>query len=75
MSWKLIALHFFLVATMTRETTKFERYLCFLTLEEKLYELDKFVEALLIDKHPKKNVKHQYKILKELRLKKSQLTK
>ena len=28
---------------------------------------------LLIDKHPHKNVKHKYRILKELRLIKSQL--
>ena len=59
---------------ITREITKFERYLCFLTLEEKLYELDKVIETLLIDKYPKKNVKHQYKILDELKFKKSQLT-
>ena len=38
---------------------KFERYSCFLTLEEKLHEVDKFIEALLIDKHPKKNVKRK----------------
>ena len=31
----------------------------YLTLEEKLHEVDKFIEALLIDKHPKKNVKRK----------------
>ena len=58
---------------MTKEITKFKRYLCFLTLEEKLYEVDKFTVALLKNKHPKKNVKYKYKTLEELRLIKSQL--
>ena len=53
---------------MTSEITKSKRYLCFLTLEEKLYEVQKFIEGLLTDKHPKKNVKNKYKILEELRL-------
>ena len=58
---------------MTKEITKFKRYLCFLTLEEKLYEVDKFSVALLNNKHLKKNVKYKYKTLEELRLIKSQL--
>ena len=58
---------------MTKEITKFKRYLCFLTLEEKLYEVDKFSVALLNNKHLKKNVKYKYKTLQELRLIKSQL--
>ena len=44
---------------MNKEITKFKRYLCFLTLEEKLYEVDKFIVALLNNKHPKKNVKYK----------------
>ena len=51
---------------MTKEITKFKRYLCFLTLEEKLYEVDKFSVALLNNKHLKKNVKYKYKTLQEL---------
>ena len=39
---------------MTSKITKFERYLCFLTLEKKLYEVDKFIEGFLTDKHPRK---------------------
>ena len=58
---------------MTKEITKFKRYLCFLTLEEKLCEIDKFIVALSKNKHPKKNVKCKYKTLEELRLIKSQL--
>ena len=57
MNQKLIDLHLFLVIILTSLITKFERYLCFLTLEEKLHEVEKFIESLLIDKHPKKNVK------------------
>ena len=53
---------------MTSEITKFKRYLCFLTLEEKFYEVEKFIEALLTDKHPKNNVKNKYKVLEQLRL-------
>ena len=53
---------------MTNEITKSKRYLCFLTLEEKLYEVEIFIEGLLTDKHPKKNVKNKYKILEELKL-------
>ena len=62
---------------MVREITKFKKYLLFLSLEEwswqKLYEVDKIIMNLLIDKHPHKNVKHKYRILEELRLIKSQL--
>ena len=58
---------------MTKEMTEFKRYLCFLTLEEKLYEVDEFIVALLKNKHPKKNVKYKYETLEELRLIKSQL--
>ena len=39
---------------MTSKITKFKRYLCFLTLEEKLYEVDKFIKGFLTDKHPRK---------------------
>ena len=53
---------------MNNQITKFKRYLCFLTLEEKSYEVEKFIEGLLTDKHPKKNVKNKYKILEGLRL-------
>ena len=53
---------------MTSEITKSKRYLCFLTLEEKLYEIEKFIEGLLTDKRPKKNVKSKYKISEELKL-------
>ena len=52
MNLKLKDLHLFLV--MTSKITKFERYLCFLTLEKKLYEVDKFIEGFLTDKHPRK---------------------
>ena len=44
---------------MTSEITKFKRYLCFLTLEEKIYEVEEFIGALLTDKHPKNNVKNK----------------
>ena len=53
---------------MNNQITKFKRYLCFLTLEEKSYEVEKFIEGLLTDKHPKKNVKSKYKISEELKL-------
>ena len=53
---------------MTNQITKFKRYLCFLTLGEKSYEVEKFIEGLLTDKHPKKNVKSKYKISEELKL-------
>ena len=53
---------------MTNQITKFKRYLCFLTLGEKSYEVERFIEGLLTDKRPKKNVKKKYKILEELRL-------
>ena len=44
-------------------------------IENLKYGIDKFIEGLLTDKHPKKNVKNKYKILEELKLIKSQLTK
>ena len=53
---------------MTNQITKFKRYLCFLTLGEKSYEVEKFIEGLLTDKRPKKNVKSKYKISEELKL-------
>ena len=37
---------------MVKEITKFKRYLSFLSLQEKLNEIDKFIKALLKDKHP-----------------------
>ena len=42
---------------MTKEITKFKRYLYFLTLEEKIDEVDKFIVGLLKNKHPKKKRK------------------
>ena len=52
---------------------KFKKYLLLLSLEEKLYEVDKIIMTFLIDKHAHKNVKHKYRKLKESRLIKSQL--
>ena len=37
---------------MVKEITKFKRYLSFLSLQEKLNEIDKFIKALLKNKHP-----------------------
>ena len=36
---------------MVKEITKFKRYLSFLSLQEKLNEIDKFIKALLKNKH------------------------
>ena len=36
---------------MVKEITKFKRYFYFLYLEEKLNEIDKFIKALLKNKH------------------------
>ena len=57
---------------MTSEITKFKRYLCFLSQEEKLREVKKYIEGLSIDKHQYKDVKDKYRILEELKLIKSQ---
>ena len=37
---------------MVKEITKFKIYLSFLSLQEKLNEIDKFIKALLKNKHP-----------------------
>ena len=37
---------------MVKEITKFKRYLSLLSLQEKLNEIDKFIKALLKNKHP-----------------------
>ena len=42
---------------MVKEITKFKRYLYFLSLEQKLYGIDTFIDGLLIEEHPCKNVK------------------
>ena len=60
---------------MTQEITKFKRFVCILTLEKILYDVQKFIVALLKNKHPKKKVKYKYRILERLKLIKSQLLK
>lgn len=58
---------------MVKEITKFKGYLYFLSLEQKLYGIDTFIDGLLIEEHPCKNVKQKYRTLEELKLTKLQL--
>ena len=37
---------------MVKKIIKFKIYLAFLSLEENIIEIDKFIKALLKDKHP-----------------------
>ena len=50
---------------MVKKIIKFKIYLSFLSLEENINEIDKFIKALLKDKHPLKDVKNKCRTWKK----------